>query len=120
MEIHVSTPGKFFPLACAPAVFLAGAMVIWSVPAQAGKVHWKDDPAMPSCSALAFDDTDEWFATQEGSAFKRGVCHGQRIHYQVVLAPNGESFTASGANYCTYRVGEAHAIAVSCRPRKTR
>ncbi len=97
MEIDVSTLGKLSPFARIPAL-VAGAMVIWSVPAQAGKVHWKDDPAMPTCSALAFDDTDEWFATQEGSAFKRGVCHGQRIRYQVVLAPNGESFTASGAN----------------------
>ncbi len=83
-------------------------------PAEAGKVHWKQDSAAPSCYALAFDDTDEWFATPQGIAFKKGVCLGQAVRYKVVLAPDQESFTVSGAKFCRYRVGEGHRIDVSC------
>ena len=100
------------------ALAFLGPLALTSDPAQAGKVHWKQDPAAPSCYALAFDDTNQWFATPQGFAFKRGVCFGQRVRYKVELAPDGETFTASGANSCTYRVGEAHAISVACGPSK--
>ena len=104
---------KFGPYTTLTALTLA-ATSLGLGPAQAGKVHWKQDAAAPSCYALAFDDTDEWFATPQGIAFKKGVCLGQAVRYKVVLAPDQQSFTVSGAKFCRYRVGEEHRIDVSC------
>ena len=102
-------------LACIGSVCLA------SGPAQAGKVYWKEDPTTPGCFALAFSDTQQWFATPAGVAFKRGVCFGQPIKYKVVLAPDGDNFTASGANTCTDHVDEGHKIdLVSCTAGRSR
>lgn len=104
------------PLIVAAAV-IAGSSFMMADSAQAGKVHWKQDPLAPSCYALAFDDTNQWFATPAGYAFKKGICLGERIKYKVELAPDGENFTASGANFCRYHVGEGHRIEADCSPR---
>ena len=96
------------------AAMTLGATALGVGSAQAGKVHWKQDSAAPSCYALAFDDTDEWFATPQGIAFKKGVCLGQAVNYKVVLSPDQQSFTVSGAKFCRYQVGEEHRINVSC------
>jgi hypothetical protein len=32
----------------------------------------------------------------------------------VILAPDGETFTALGARSCEYRVGEGHQITATC------
>ena len=99
------------------AVACVGSACLASGPAEAGKVYWKEDPTTPGCFALAFADTQQWFATPTGFAFKRGVCFGQPIRYKVVLSPDGENFTASGTNTCKYHVDEGHKIdVVSCAP----
>ena len=107
-------------LASLVQVAALGFAVLSPGAAQADKVHWKEDPKAPGCFALAFDDTNQWFATPAGLAFKKGVCFGQAIKYKVDLAQDGESFTASGARSCTYQVGKAHHIAVTCGPNGAR
>lgn len=110
------TTGKLKCLALVAAIGFSATLK----PALAGKVHWKEDPAAKGCFALAFDDTDQWFATPSGNAFKKGVCFGQRIKYQVILAPDGETFTALGARSCEYRVGEGHQITATCNAPRSR
>ena len=114
MEIDVSRIGRLCFLSLAASACI-GSVLVGVGPALADKVHWKDDALMTSCSGLAFDDTDEWFATSEGVAFKKGVCHGQRIQYRIDLAPDRESFTVYGTNTCTFKVGTDHQITIGCR-----
>ncbi len=116
----MSGRGRHFSFGLLAILGGAGLTLAGASPAFAGKVHWKDDPNVPGCSALAFDDTDEWFAGAEGDTFKRGICHGQRLTFKVVLAPDRESFTVSGANFCQFHVGENHEITAGCRAGKAR
>jgi hypothetical protein len=112
MEIDVLRIGKLTFLVAATA--LIGSSLVMTGEAQAGKIHWKEDPLARGCFALAFDDTDQWFATPQGLAFKRGVCQGQPVRYRIDLDPDGEHFTVAGAKSCTYHVGEGHEITVQC------
>lgn len=120
MEFDVSTFGKLVPIALITVAHLAVSTLLWSTPAEAGKVYWKENPLDPGCFALAFADTNQWFATAKGYAFKKGVCHGQEIKFTVELDAGGESWTAMGLNFCTYHVGNVHDISATCHAMKGR
>ena len=100
---------KLGPLARLAATTWIGSVLALGT-AEAGKVHWKEVVPAGGCFALAFDDTDQWFANPQGFAFKKGVCFGQAVRYKVVLAPDQESFTVSGAQTCRFHVGDEHRI----------